>query len=70
MSEAREPWALVLGASSGFGEATALALAADGYHVAGVHLDRRASLAEAELTEAVAAINEDNPVTPDGRFVA
>ena len=38
--------------------------------IAGVHLDRRAPLAEAELTEAVAAINEDNPVTPDGRFVA
>jgi NAD(P)-dependent dehydrogenase (short-subunit alcohol dehydrogenase family) len=38
----REPWALILGASSGFGEATALALAAAGYHIAGVHLDRRA----------------------------
>jgi NAD(P)-dependent dehydrogenase (short-subunit alcohol dehydrogenase family) len=40
----RERWALILGASSGFGEATALALAADGYHVAGVHLDRRAGM--------------------------
>lgn len=38
----RERWALILGASSGFGEATALALAADGYHIAGVHLDRKA----------------------------
>ncbi|MBA2569874.1 MAG: SDR family oxidoreductase [Chloroflexi bacterium] len=37
----RQPWALILGASSGFGEATALALAADGYDVCGVHLDRR-----------------------------
>jgi NAD(P)-dependent dehydrogenase (short-subunit alcohol dehydrogenase family) len=46
----RERWALVLGASSGFGEAAALALAADGYHIAGVHLDRRAGL------ERVAAI--------------
>ena len=37
--------------------------------IAGIHLDRR----PAELpvpTEAVAAINEDHPVTPDGRFVA
>jgi NAD(P)-dependent dehydrogenase (short-subunit alcohol dehydrogenase family) len=38
----RQPWALILGASSGFGEATALALAADGYDICGVHLDRRA----------------------------
>ena len=37
--------------------------------IAGVHLDRRPPLAEAGLTEAVEAINEDNPVTPDGRFV-
>ena len=37
--------------------------------IAGIHLDRRPPLAQAELTEAVEAINEDNPVTPDGRFV-
>ncbi len=36
-------WALVLGASSGFGAATALALAQAGLDVAGVHLDRRAT---------------------------
>jgi NAD(P)-dependent dehydrogenase (short-subunit alcohol dehydrogenase family) len=41
-------WALVLGASSGFGAATALALAAAGLDVFGVHLDRRATLANAE----------------------
>ena len=35
-------WALVLGASSGFGEATSLALARAGLDVFGVHLDRRA----------------------------
>ncbi len=38
--------------------------------IAGVHLDRRAPLDQAELPEAVGAINEDNPVTPDGRYVA
>lgn len=37
-------WALVLGASSGFGEATARALAEAGYDIAGVHLDRKAGL--------------------------
>ena len=37
-------WALILGASSGFGEACARAFATAGYHVFGVHLDRRAGL--------------------------
>ena len=41
-------WALVLGASSGFGEAVALASARAGLHVFGVHLDRRATLPNAE----------------------
>jgi NAD(P)-dependent dehydrogenase (short-subunit alcohol dehydrogenase family) len=45
-------WALVLGASSGFGAATALALAAAGLDVFGVHLDRRATLANAERVAA------------------
>ncbi len=39
-----ERWALILGASSGFGEATARALAAEGYSILGVHLDRRSTL--------------------------
>ncbi len=38
-------WALILGASSGFGAATARRLAKAGMHVAGVHLDRRAAMA-------------------------
>jgi enoyl-[acyl-carrier protein] reductase III len=34
-------WALILGASSGFGAAASLALARIGFNIAGVHLDRR-----------------------------
>ena len=37
-------WALVLGASSGFGEACSIALAEAGWDVFGVHLDRKAAL--------------------------
>lgn len=37
-------WALILGASSGFGEACARALAEVGYDIFGVHLDRRTGL--------------------------
>jgi enoyl-[acyl-carrier protein] reductase III len=40
-------WALILGASSGFGEAISLALAKIGFNVFGVHLDRRATLPNA-----------------------
>jgi len=46
--------ALILGASSGFGEASALALAEGGFDIYGVHLDRRAGLKH--VTEIVAAI--------------
>ena len=48
MDDERERWALILGASSGFGEATALALAEDGYNIAGVHLDRRSGMRHVE----------------------
>lgn len=41
-------WALILGASSGFGEAAALAYAKAGMNVVGVHLDRRATQENAE----------------------
>jgi NAD(P)-dependent dehydrogenase (short-subunit alcohol dehydrogenase family) len=39
-----ERWALILGASSGFGAATARELATHGFHIAGVHLDRKSTL--------------------------
>jgi NAD(P)-dependent dehydrogenase (short-subunit alcohol dehydrogenase family) len=52
VSDDRQRWALILGASSGFGEATALALAADGYNICGAHLDRRQGLAHVDEIKA------------------
>ncbi len=41
-------WALILGSSSGFGAAACTALARKGFNIFGVHLDRRATLPNAE----------------------
>jgi len=41
-------WALILGASSGFGEAVGSYLARAGCHIIGIHLDRRATLGNVE----------------------
>lgn len=38
------PWALIVGSSSGFGEATSLELARAGLNVFGVHFDRRTAM--------------------------
>ena len=45
--DGRECWALVLGASSGFGAAAAKAWAQAGFGIIGVHLDMRATKADA-----------------------
>ncbi|HEV8586964.1 MAG TPA: SDR family oxidoreductase [Methylomirabilota bacterium] len=53
-------WALVLGASSGFGEAVSLALARAGLNVFGVHLDRKATLPNAErIGSAIRALGRE-----------
>src|SRR3989337_3975657 len=52
MTDDRERWALILGASSGMGEATAITLARAGYRIAGIHLDFRAALAHVEEVKA------------------
>ncbi len=51
-------WALILGASSGFGAAAARALAQAGMHIFGVHLDPRRSISRAEAVIAdIQAVN-------------
>ena len=39
-----QKWALILGASSGFGGAISRKLAANGYNIFGVHMDRKATM--------------------------
>ncbi len=48
VSSVKGRWALVLGASSGFGESICLKLASEGMNIAGVHLDRKSTQAHAE----------------------
>jgi enoyl-[acyl-carrier protein] reductase III len=45
-------WALILGASSGFGAATSQALAQAGMDIVGIHLDLKATLPRAEAVQA------------------
>ncbi len=53
-------WALILGASSGFGAAVSRTLARAGCHIIGVHLDRRATMPAVEqLTEEIRALGRE-----------
>ncbi|HWP81048.1 MAG TPA: SDR family oxidoreductase [Bacteroidota bacterium] len=54
-------WAIILGASSGFGGATAIALARHGMNICGVHFDRAATMPQAEeIKKAVADTGVDS----------
>lgn len=54
-------WALILGASSGFGETISLALAEAGMNIFGVHLDRRATLPNVErIQEQIAEMGRES----------
>jgi NAD(P)-dependent dehydrogenase (short-subunit alcohol dehydrogenase family) len=56
----KQPWALILGASSGFGEAAALELARAGMNIFGVHLDRREKLPHVEeIQEKIRALGRE-----------
>lgn len=49
-----DDWAIILGASSGFGEAASVELARQGMNICGIHLDRRQTLPHVqEITDAV-----------------
>src|SRR5205809_3232729 len=50
MTESRG-WAVILGASSGFGGATARELAKSGFDIFGVHLDMRSTLPNAQAIQ-------------------
>ena len=46
--DSKKDYALILGASSGFGEAVGLELASEGFNILGVHMDRGAGLTKVE----------------------
>src|SRR3954453_16855724 len=56
----KQPWALILGASSGFGEASAIQLARAGMNIFGVHMDRRDKLPHvAEVQDRIRACGRE-----------
>src|SRR3954451_1074672 len=57
----KQPWALILGASSGFGAATAVELARAGMNIFGVHLDARDKLSRIdELQASILALGRES----------
>lgn len=52
MSSTSSRWALILGASSGFGEAAAIAFARAGWDIFGIHFDRRQAMPHLEEIQA------------------
>jgi enoyl-[acyl-carrier protein] reductase III len=79
MTKTGEPmqWALIVGSSSGFGEATSLELAHEGLNIFGVHFDRRSNLGHVnEVIDAIKATGRDvmffntNAADTDKRAVA
>lgn len=48
MENTNNYWALILGSSSGFGEAISIELAKNGYNIFGVHLDRKNTMPNVE----------------------
>ncbi len=60
VEKAAQRWALIVGSSSGFGEATSLELAREGLSIFGVHFDRRSALAHvSEIVESIKALGRD-----------
>ncbi len=54
------PWALIVGSSSGFGEAASLELARDGLNIFGVHFDRRSAMPHVnEIIEKIKGLGRD-----------
>ena len=57
---ASKDWAVILGASSGFGEATSLELARSGYNIFGVHLDLRSTLPNVQrIQDEITAVGQE-----------
>lgn len=62
MAESKEltPWALIVGCSSGFGEAASLELAREGLNIFGVHLDRRSAMVHVnEIAQKITDLRRD-----------
>lgn len=60
VTAARNSWALIVGSSSGFGEAASLELARAGLDIFGVHFDRRSAMGHVnEVVEKIKGLGRD-----------